>query len=188
MLFLYIHGFNSSPASHKARYFQQFLEQNHPEHSFVCPELSDYPLEAIIQLSNIIENNLQDLALVGSSLGGFYATFLSQKYHLKTVLINPAVNPHILLTDLLGKNTNYHTDREYELTTEHINQLKSLKVDKISEPELFMVLLQTGDEVLDYHLAEQKYQQTKLIIEQGGNHSFEDFDKYCELIYQFCLK
>ncbi len=150
--------------------------------------MSDYPSEAITQLTQIIESNLPDIALIGSSLGGFYATFLAQKYHLKAVLVNPAVNPHILLNDLLGKTTNYYTGREYELTTEHIEQLKQLLVDKVSEPELFMVLLQSGDEVLDYRLAEQKYADTELIIEQGGDHSFEGFENHCESIVRFCTR
>ncbi len=187
MLFLYIHGFNSSPASFKARAFEQFLAKQHPEHEYCCPELSDYPSEAIAQLTEILHTDPSETALIGSSLGGFYATYLAQKYHLKAVLINPAVNPHILLKDLLGKNTNYYTGKEYQLTQDHIDQLKSFKVEKIIDPELFMVLLQSGDEVLDYQLAEHKYSSTQLIIEQGGNHSFEGFVNYCESIYQFCV-
>ncbi len=188
MIFLYIHGFNSSPASYKAQVFQKFLADRHPEHDFVCPELSDYPSEAIARLTHIIESKVSNIALIGSSLGGFYATFLAQKYHLKAVLVNTAVNPHILLNDFLGKTTNYYTGREYELTTEHIEQLKQLLVDKVSEPELFMVLLQSGDEVLDYRLAEQKYADTELIIEQGGDHSFEGFENHCESIVRFCTR
>ena len=189
MLFLYIHGFNSSPASYKAQLFQKFLADRHPEHDFVCPELSDYPSAAISRLTQIIESRLpDDIALIGSSLGGFYATFLAQKYHLKAVLVNPAVNPHILLKDFLGKTSNYYTGREYELTIEHIEQLQQLLVDKISEPQRFMVLLQSGDEVLDYRLAQQEYADTELIIEQGGDHSFKGFENHCGSIVRFCTR
>ncbi len=186
MLVLYIHGFNSSPASYKSRYFKQFLDAKHPGNEFICPELPDYPQQAIELLSRIIESSqVQSIALVGSSLGGFYAAWLANKYNLRAVLINPAVNPQELLVDLLGKNTNYYSGREYELTREHIEQLKALQVGVIENIEKFMVLLQTGDEVLDYRLANKKYIQSHLIIEQGGNHSFEDFPLYCEEIYQF---
>ncbi len=186
MLFLYIHGFNSSPASYKSQYFKQFLDARHPGNEFICPELPDYPFQAIELLSQIIESSQNHpLALIGSSLGGFYATWLASKYNLQAVLINPAVNPQELLVGLLGKNTNYHTGQEYQLTTEHIEQLKALQVSVIERVENFMVLLQTGDEVLDYRLANKKYIQSHLILEQGGSHSFEDFPLYCEEIYQF---
>ncbi len=187
MLFIYIHGFNSSPQSFKAQCFADYLSNNHPHEQFLAPQLSDYPRQAINSLSVVIEKQLNNMpvALLGSSLGGFYATFLAEKYALKAVLVNPAVNPDELLIDYLGVNKNYHTEVEYEFTEAHIQQLRELSVAAISRPENFMVLLQTGDEVLDYHLAEKKYAATKLLIEQGGDHSFQDFDHHCEKIYSF---
>lgn len=187
MLFIYIHGFNSSSQSFKARAFQEFLLENYPDDEFICPELSDLPLTAIRSLKTLIEVQpcLSQIALIGSSLGGFYATWLAERYGIKAVLVNPAVNPQILLLDYLGKNINYYTGEQYEFSHEHIEQLESINIRKITRPDNLMVLLQTADEVLDYRLAENKYRESHLFIENGGDHSFQKFDEHCESIYQF---
>jgi len=186
MLFVYIHGFNSSPESFKAKCFEQFLFENHPIQQLIVPRLSDLPARAMATLTDLInQRRNENIALIGSSLGGFYATWLSQQYHLPAVLINPAVNPQELLVDFLGTNKNFHTGEEYEFTTEHIVQLDAVTTSIINSPELLMVLLQSGDEVLDYRLAEKKYSSTRLIVETGGDHSFQHFGQYCETIYLF---
>lgn len=193
MLFIYIHGFNSSPKSFKAQCFSQYLSANHPLDEFHAPQLSDLPEQAILSLSYIIEQHLlpsktisgSKIVLIGSSLGGFYATWLAQKYDLKAVLVNPAVNPQELLIDYLGKNTNYHTQDEYEFTPDHILQLDRITVQHIINPQKILVMLQTDDEVLDYHLAEVKYLNAHLMIEKGGDHSFQNFEQHCDGIYQF---
>lgn len=187
MLFIYIHGFNSSPESFKARCFSKFITDNYPQDQFVAPTLSDFPEKAIKDLSLFIEQSLKSskVVLLGSSLGGFYATYLVQKYKLKALLVNPAVIPHELLHEYLGMNKNYHTGEEYEFTTEHIDQLKTIYIDHINSPENLMVMLQKDDEVLDYRLAEKKYSESHLLIESGGNHSFQNFEQHCENIYIF---
>ncbi len=187
MLFIYIHGFNSSPASFKAQCFSQFLARQHGHDVFIAPQLADSPLAAMTQLSELIEEKQihQDISLIGSSLGGFYATSLAHQYGLKATLINPAVNPQIRLLDYLGKNKNYHTGVEYDLTHEHIKQLDTIDIASIETVGKLQVLLQTGDKVLDYRLAQSKYRACQLIIEQGGDHSFVHFDSHCSAIYQF---
>lgn len=189
MLFLYIHGFNSSPASFKAQCFEKFLNENYPDEQFIAPELSDLPARAMATLEKFIKqySEYSSVALIGSSLGGFYATYLAQKFDLRAVLVNPAVNPQVLLVDYLGKNKNFYTGEEYEFTREHISQLDEISIRGMSSPNNLMVLLQTGDEVLDYQLAEKKYAESQLIIEQGGDHSFQNFARHCEGIYQFLL-
>lgn len=190
MLFIYIHGFNSSPQSFKAQSFSGYLLKYHPLDDFIAPELSDFPSHAMTTLSQIIEPHINSsrIALIGSSLGGFYATWLAQKYALKAVLVNPAVNPQELLVDYLGKNINYHTGEEYEFTTEHIHQLDHITVHNLITPQNLMVMLQTDDKVLDYRLAKTKYSKTNLLIEPGGDHSFQNFSQHCEEMYQFLKK
>lgn len=187
MLYIYIHGFNSSPHSFKAQYFFKFLSKNHPMDEFIAPKLSEQPSKAIHTLSQCIEKQLAatKIALIGSSLGGFYATWLAQTYHLKAVLINPAVNPQELLMDYLGKNINYHTGEKYEFTARHIEQLNVLTVHELTTPKKIYVMLQEGDEVLDYRLAKAKYSEATLLIEPGGDHSFQYFEQHCENIVQF---
>ena len=187
MLFIYIHGFNSSPDSFKANCFNEFIRQKHPEDQFICPKLSDLPDKAVKTVSQLIKqkSSYSEVSLIGSSLGGFYATWFAEQYHLKAVLINPAVNPQVLLLDYLGKNKNFYTGEEYEFTPQHIKQLDKVSVNRIKAPEHLMVLIQTGDEVLDYKLAQEKYTDSVLIVEEGGDHSFQHFEKHCESIYQF---
>ncbi|MCW8932592.1 MAG: esterase YqiA [Gammaproteobacteria bacterium] len=186
MLFIYIHGFNSSPDSFKAKCFSKFLSIKYPFDEFIAPELSDQPSKAIQTLSHCIEHNQsKKIGFIGSSLGGFYATWLAEKYGNKAVLVNPAVNPHELLVDYLGENTNYYTGEQYEFTSEHIQQLKYLTLQQLKKPKNLLVLLQSGDEILDYRLAKKKYSEAHLNIESGGDHSFQNFELHFEKIYQF---
>ncbi len=126
--------------------------------------------------------------IVGSSLGGFYATYLSQKYQIPAVLINPAVAPYRLLQNYLGWNRNYHTQQRFLLQSHHIDELKALEPKQINQPGLLRVLLQTADETLDYTWAEAYYQGCDLHIEQGGSHAFENFSLHCSDILGFLLE
>ncbi|MAD57990.1 MAG: esterase YqiA [Porticoccus sp.] len=185
MTVLYIHGFNSSPASTKAQQTRTWLKEISPNDEYICPALSGDTQLAISQLEKIIEQCSDTIGLIGSSLGGFYATWLAQKYDLRAVLINPAVEPHKTMNQYLGENTNYHSGETYMLTQYHIDFLESINVDKMKSPKDTWVLLQTKDEVLDYRQAESKYQKCNLTIEQGGNHSFQDYEQHLPAIIKF---
>lgn len=188
-MLLYLHGLNSSPQSYKAVQTQIWLAENHPVTPFVCPQLSNMPEEAIADLEERIEAHIdastQPLALAGSSMGGYYATYLSEKYDLRAVLINPAVKPYLGLQQYLGENVNYHTGESWIMEPHHIEQYRALEVEQLLTPENYWTLLQTGDEVLDYRLAEQKYRDGKLTVEQGGDHSFQNYQRFLPEIYQF---
>ena len=124
--------------------------------------------------------------LMGSSLGGFWATWLVEKYDLKAVLLNPAVK--LTLFDQGYINTplkNYHTDDIYKLTESDIDEFHRVNIESISRTENYFVMLQTGDDVLDYRLAENKYAGCKLLIEEGGDHSFSNFESKIELALSF---
>lgn len=187
MALIYIHGFNSSPASLKARQTQVWLEAKSESlcHSFLCPSLSSEPDKAIGQLQLLIEKLDEPVGLIGSSMGGYYATWLGEKYGLKSVLINPAVRPYDFMMEYLGENTNYHTGERYILKQRHVDVARTLDVDSIKTPENIWVLLQTGDEVLDYRQANVKYARCKLTIEQGGDHSFQHYERHLPAIIDF---
>jgi uncharacterized protein len=185
MVLIYIHGFNSSPASLKAKQTQRWLESESLGIPFECPALSSEPDKAIEQLQVLIEKLDQPIGLIGSSMGGYYATWLGEKYGLRSVLINPAVRPYGFMTECLGENTNYHTGERYILEQHHIDVARALDVQSIKTPENIWVLLQTGDEVLDYHQAETKYAQCSLTIEQGGDHSFQYYERHLPAIIDF---
>ena len=185
---LYLHGFNSSPQSHKARALHDYMDRLGLNERIVIPAIPPVPDEAIELLQHCadeISNNVE-LALAGSSLGGFYATWLAEKYSCPAVLINPAVKPHVLLKKYLGENRNYYTDQSWVLDESHIEQFRRLCVDTISRPQRYLLMLQTGDETLDYREALAKYQACPSIIEQGGSHEFSDFEKHLDKILSFC--
>ena len=185
MTILYIHGFNSSQASTKAQQTGTWVNKISSNKKFICPALSGDTQLAIGQLEEIIEQCDDSIGLIGSSLGGFYATWLAQKYNLKSVLVNPAVEPHKTMSQYLGLNSNYHSGETYTLTQSHINFLETINVDNVSNPKNIWVLLQTADEVLDYRQAKIKYSQSILTIEQGGNHNFQHYEQHLPAIIKF---
>jgi len=184
---LYLHGFNSSPQSLKAQQVIQYMSDNHCLDQLLCPQIPAVPEEARLFLEQLVEATLEDhlLNFVGSSLGGFYATYLAEKYSGSAVLINPSVKPYETLRAHLGENKFFFDEGCWEFDESHIQQLETMKVEEITEPQRYLVLLQTGDETLDYREAESKYKDSQCIVEQGGDHSFVDFERFIPKIMQF---
>ncbi|MFT5755988.1 MAG: putative esterase YcpF (UPF0227 family) [Alteromonadaceae bacterium] len=172
---LYIHGFNSSPLSTKAMVTQAYLAKNLPDIRFHCPQIASKPNAAIDQLEKIIAQYPNDKwYLIGSSLGGYFATYLSEKYNFEAVLINPAVKPYELLSDYLGEQLNPYTHEVYTVEKSYLKDLIRLEQKKIRKNN-YMVMVQTGDEVLDYQQTVEKYQDCNLIVQAGGDHSFVNY-------------
>lgn len=185
-LLLYLHGFNSSPRSIKAQQMVQHLGSQRPDIAIEVPNLSPYPSIAWQQIAQIIQAYpAHQIGVVGSSLGGYYATRVSQEFGVPAVLINPAVKPYELLVDYLGENTNPYTQATFILSEQHIDELRALDCTCLVDPEKLWVLLQTDDEVLDYRQAEAKYCTAKITVEQGGDHSFVGFEHYLSAILTF---
>ena len=182
---LYIHGFNSSPQSHKAAATRAWLAAQHPGIAFRCPFLSPYPERAMAQLQEEVAALTGPFYLAGSSMGGFYATWLAAHHGARAVLINPAVQPWLGRDHLLGPQANHHTGEVAIIEPEHLEQLRAWEVDPLPRPQDFLVLLQTGDEVLDYRLAAEKYRACRLVIEPGGDHSFQNFERHLPAIIDF---
>jgi hypothetical protein len=184
---LYLHGFNSSPQSYKARQITQYLAERGRQSLLLCPQIPVVPEEARLFLEHLVEDTLQQyhLNFAGSSLGGYYANYLAEKYSGSAVLVNPAVKPYETLRKYLGENRFYYEDGSWEFTESHIHQLEYMKTDMISSPDRYLVLLQTGDETLDYREAARKYTNTQCIIEKGGNHAFTGFERYIPRIMKF---
>ncbi len=183
---VYLHGFNSSPASQKARLFTDYCHE-HGVRDVLVPALSHDPALAMQSIEAGIGAQGQDVALlVGSSLGGYYATYLAERYGLKAALINPAVSPcDHLPREIVGTHRNQYTHEEYEFTLEHVAFLRALDVKKIRDPSRYLLLVQTGDTTLDYRLAVTLYAGCEQVVQEGGSHSFENFGAVLPRILQF---
>lgn len=186
-MLLYIHGFNSSSQSHKATVMAEYCAEHRADIQVVTPQLPSFPALAAAHLQAIVEQYKEQyqIALVGSSLGGYLSTWLNAHYGFKAVVVNPAVKPYELLSDYLGEQVNPYTNEHYVLEEKHIDELKQLDVAAISKPSDFWLLQQTEDEVLDYRQAVAKFQGAKQTVEEGGDHSFVDFERYPQKIIEF---
>jgi len=183
-MLIYVHGFNSSPASSKAGLIQRELERRGRGGEFLAPALPHSPAAAAALLAQMVRAH-PDACLIGSSLGGFYATWLAETHGVRAVLLNPAVRPHELLAGAVGRQKNFHTGEEYDFTLQHIAELRALEVAAIT-PERYLLLVETGDEVLDYRHAVEKYRGARQVVIKGGDHGFSDFADHLDVVLEFC--
>ena len=180
----YIHGFNSSPASFKARVLHERLAATGRAEEFIAPALPHAPAAAAALLAELARRYPQ-AAVVGSSLGGFYATWLAEQFALRAVLVNPAVRPYNLLEGHIGRQKNFHSGEEYDFTVQHVAELRALEVDSIT-PQRYLLMVETGDEVLDYRDAVARYHGARQLVIAGGDHGFGDFAGYLDTVVEFC--
>lgn len=185
-MILYIHGFNSSSLSDKAQVLKHWLEERKRGQEWLCPDLPNRPAEAIAVLSDLIASAPTPPKLIGSSLGGFYATYLVTRFALKAALVNPAVHPALLLRPLVGTTQQYwHSDGDYEFTQAHLDELEELDQLAPANPANMLLLLENGDKTLDWQDASAYYRKAHQLVFQGGNHGFTRFRDVLELIDHF---
>src|SRR3954469_5366860 len=154
-MLVYIHGFNSSPASFKAKVLHERLAARGRRNEFLAPALPHSPAAAASLLEALAVQHPNSV-LVGSSLGGFYATWLAERHSLRAALVNPAVRPYELLAGHVGRQKNFHSGEEYDFTLEHVAELRALEVGAV-DPQRYFLMVETADEVLDYRAAVEKY-------------------------------
>jgi predicted esterase YcpF (UPF0227 family) len=183
-LIIYIHGFNSSPASFKARVLHAGLAAIGRAEEFLAPALPHSPAAAAQLLAGLARSH-PGATLVGSSLGGYYATWLTEEFALRAVLVNPAVRPYELLEGHVGRQQNFHSGEDYDFTLQHVAELRALEVETIT-PWRYLLMVETGDEVLDYRLAVEKYRGARQLVITGGDHGFGDFEAYLDTVVDFC--
>jgi len=181
---IYIHGFNSSPASFKAALLKKRLEALGRGAEFVAPALPASPARAAALLDDLARRH-PGAALVGSSLGGYYATWLAEKYGLNAALLNPAVRPYDLLKDHVGPQQNLHTGERYEYTARDVEELRALEVPRIT-PARYLLVAASADEVLDYRCAVARYRGCRQIVVDGGDHGLSSFADYLDPVIAHC--
>lgn len=193
MQIIYLHGFQSSPMSKKGQQLEQYCTNF--EHADVhLPDLNKPPEHVLRDVSKLIESlPLDQVRLVGSSLGGFYATYLVAKYGCPAVLINPAMQPWQLFEDLFGiEQIPLKVTDSWTLDADQLQQLQSIADTKLKHADKILVLLQRGDEVLDYRQAQRYYsaaQPSALILtDADGNHAMDDFEEKLPFVLRFLSK
>ena len=178
---LYVHGFRSCGAGSKSTQLRHYFGSE----SIFAPDLPASPLLAISLLEVLIREKEIEL-IIGSSLGGYYATYLAEKHHLKAVLINPSTEPHKTLQPYVGMQERFCDKKPFEFKQSYLDDLYTLQVEPIRGA--YLVLLQSKDEVLDYTKAQTLYNKHRVIVEYGGNHRFENIGDYLCMIDHFCTQ
>jgi predicted esterase YcpF (UPF0227 family) len=184
---LYLHGFRSSPRSFKARVVQEKLAQAGLEERLICPQLPASPKAAMDLALELAERHApHDLAIVGSSLGGFYACWLAERLGVRAAVINPSVDPTRNLERHVGVTTAWHSDEPFEFRQEYIGELQALRVARITRPERYFLLAATGDEVLDYRDMVAHYAGARQHVIEGSDHAISAFPQYVDEVLAFC--
>lgn len=179
---LYLHGFTSGPQSHKAQALARRLAERGLGDRYVCPQLPPSPREAMALVEPLVRPGI---TVVGSSLGGYYATWLAERHGLKAVLVNPAVVAHLSLEKFVGPQRNLYTGESFDFTLDHVAELRNLEVAAITRAERYWLLAETGDEVLDWRQAAGRYAGVRQTVLPGGDHSFTRWADYLDGIIAF---
>ncbi|PLC50428.1 esterase [Pollutimonas subterranea] len=194
-MILYLHGFRSSPKSSKATQMAQAMQERGLSQEWVCPQLPASPQRSIALASHLIEvavkeKGLQpenDLAIVGSSLGGYYATCLAEHWKCRAVVLNPAVYAARDLATQVGEHTLYHSTDPFVFLPEYVDELAEMAVGKPARPERYYLLAAKGDEVLDWHEMADWYVGSQGHILEGGDHGLSDFQQWLPEVLDFAL-
>ena len=185
---VYLHGFRSSPASVKARQLGEAVAALRSADRPVLhvPELDHRPARAIASILALgADIDATKLTFVGSSLGGYYATYAAERLGARAVLINPAIRPDEDLRPHRGRQVNLYTGATFEVTDAHFAELAALRVGRITRPDRYLLLVQAGDEVLDYRQAVAFHAGAWQRVEGGGDHGFAGFEAQIALVLRF---
>ena len=186
-MILYLHGFRSSPLSMKSRLLAAQMQALGRADEWLCPQLPASPKLAIeLALSLVKDVTPAQLTIIGSSLGGYYATWLAEQLGCRAVLLNPAIVPLLDLEQHVGVTTAFHSDEPFEFRRDYIDELRAFAVPAISRPERYFLLAATGDEVLDYRDMVAHYAGARQTIIDGSDHGISEFADYVAPVLQFC--
>ncbi|VVD71637.1 esterase [Pandoraea capi] len=185
-MILYLHGFRSSPRSFKAQLMAARMHGLGLGHAWACPQLPPSPLAAVVDAQRLLAGVVPDaLTIVGSSLGGYYATYLAEKLGCRAVLLNPATRPYDDLGKWLGEQPMWHGGGSIVVEPRHLDELRMIDVAQITRPERYCLVAATGDQTLDYRDMLAKYPGAKLTLIEGSDHGISDFANYMDDVLRF---
>ena len=184
---LYLHGFRSSPRSVKARRVADWMREQRPDVYWWCPQLPPSPREAMRLIESGIAAWPRDgIAVVGSSLGGFYATVVAERHGCRAVLLNPAVQPARDLAGHIGEQTTWQDpDDHFYFRAEFIDELRALTPTAITSPERYFAVIAKGDELLDWREMVSRYTGANIKLLEGSDHALGDFDDHLPDVIRF---
>jgi len=184
---LYLHGFRSSPQSTKAKQVAARVRERHPEITWWCPQLPPSPRAAMDTLMQGTAHwPRATMAVIGSSLGGFYATCVAQATGCRAVLLNPAVDPARDLARHIGEQTAWHDPAQhFYFAPEYVEELRALETGPLAHPGNFFAVIAKGDEVLDWREMTARYAGAKIKLLEGGDHALSDFDAHIDEVFEF---
>ncbi len=184
---LYLHGFRSSPRSFKAQRMEAAVRSRHPEVTWWCPQLPPSPRAAAALLAEGVAAWPRGrMAVVGSSLGGFYATWVAEEAGCRAVLLNPAVDPARDLTRHIGEQTAWHDPQQhFYFAPEYVDELRALQKGPVRRPENYFAVIAKGDEVLDWREMTGRYPGIRVKLLEGSDHGISDFDEHLDDVLAF---
>ena len=184
---LYLHGFRSSPQSTKAQMMAARVQADHKKVRWWCPQLPPSPREAMALIQRGTADWPADqMAVVGSSLGGFYATALAQQRGCRAVVLNPAVDPARDLAAHIGEQTAWHDPAEhFFFRPEYIDELRALQTGPLTHPERTFAVIAKGDELLDWREMTARYASARIRLLEGSDHALSDFDDHIDAVQEF---
>ncbi|WP_127996931.1 YqiA/YcfP family alpha/beta fold hydrolase [Piscinibacter defluvii] len=184
---LYLHGFRSSPRSAKAQRLAQWVAAHRPDLHWCCPQLPPSPREAVALAEREIAGWPRDtMAVIGSSLGGFYATVLAERHGCPAVLLNPAVDPARDLSAHVGEQTAFHDPAErFFFRPEFVDELRALTPTALTRPQRYFAVVAKGDELLDWREMAARYAGGRVKLLEGSDHGLSDFDEHLPDILHF---
>ena len=184
---LYLHGFRSSPRSAKAVRMAEWTKAHRPDLRFVAPQLPPSPAQAVRQLEEITHGwPRESSALMGSSLGGFYATVMGERLGCRTVLLNPAIDPARDLAAYIGEQSCWQDPAEhFFFRPEYVDELRALTPGALTQPERYFAVIAKGDEVLDWREMHARYAESKVLLLERSDHGLSDFDQHLPAVMDF---
>jgi predicted esterase YcpF (UPF0227 family) len=183
---LYLHGFRSSPQSTKARIVAAWLAEHHPDVVWHCPQLPPSPAEAVrTLLADVSGWPRETMGVVGSSLGGFYATVVAERLGCRAVLLNPAVDPARDLSRYSGEITAWHSDERFHFRPEFVDELRHLSPATLTDRQRYLAILAKGDEVLDWREMSARYAGCRIKLLEASDHALSDFELHLPDVLAF---